>query len=294
MGKKNAFVKTTGVAKSKKPTSKKKPASVDTPKHAELDKTFIALGKHKFKKSKAHFIPLPEAIGHKSDLILDMNGKLSAGGGEFNHKKFAAKYRRAWNKSDEVLSTSSVSRIVESFFSSNPTAAEVLEMNHAINDASRVRMLTKHVGYALDDGRVMQHPTSRAEAIFADPHKTASEHAAHDLARKAAGAEEVKEEMAKPASSAWSAVRASLRGTIRYTVNEMTIAASAENAGNFTKISTAQKVRMQVEDRDNLKRHYIRVGGTVAADDPNETADQAYGRRARLGTKSRELSPFRT
>lgn len=283
-------------ATTKNSKAKKGLAAKTSLTHRDLGLVFRGIG---FKTRKARpkvYRALADPAGHKSDTFRRMLAR--AAGGRFSSKAFNRSYRDALPSHDEILSTSSVREIVigvlESHHQKALAPAEIDAVNTAINDVSRVRMRTAHVGYAFAGGDVMQHPTNIEDAVFANPRSTASAHARHDIARRAAAAEEAQAELKNPNADIVTVTRAALRGAILYSLDDMTAASTASDVEPFTRSKSKPKKLAQVRDRDQLKVALLEVGGSVKPDDPSETtAAQRLSRRSRTARGTRSASPFR-
>ncbi len=265
-------------------------------RHSDLNRRFHSLGLKARRSLPKGYKPLRDPAGHKSDIFVYVIARKGQGSGYA--KYFNGAYRRSLPSHDEILSTASVREIVSGVLAAHGQQplgkTEIDAVNSAINDVSRVRMRTAHVGYAFSATDVMQHPTSVGEAVFANPLQTSSSHAYHDIRRRQAAVEEAEAEIHKPDANIVSVTRAALRGAVLYTLNEMTAAASASDVKPFARASTRGRRMAQVADRERLKDALLAVGGQVEPDDPNEkTLDQRLSRRSRTTQGTRSASPFR-
>lgn len=265
-------------------------------RHSDLNTQFHAIGLRTRRLVPKGYKALFDPAGHKSDLFVRVLAYPSQG--RAFAKSFNSAYRRSLPSHDEVLSTASVREIVSGVLAAHaqqPLAQDEIDaVNSAINDVSRVRMRTAHVGYAFSATDIMQHPSPISEAVFANPRLTAASHAVHDLMRRQAAAEEAKAESHKPGANIVSVTRAALRGAVLYTLNEMTVAASASDVKPFVRNRSSASQMEQVVDRERLKDVLLEVGGQVEPADPNETTTaQRLSRRSRTTRGKRSASPLR-
>lgn len=261
-------------------------------RHSGLNRRFHALGFKARRSLPKGYLALSDPPGHRSDVALRFIAQNSA-----LAKHFPPAYRRSMPRHDEILSTASVREILSGVLAAHGQQplgkAEIDAVNSAVNDLSRVRMRTGHVGFAFAS-KSMQHPTSPAEAVFANPLQTSAAHARHDLMRRKAAVEEAEAEIKKPDANIVSVTRAALRGAIQYTLNEMTAAASASDVVPFARVTSAERRMAQVADRERLKDALLAVGGQVEPDDPSEvTLAQRLSRPSRTTQGKRSASPFR-
>lgn len=265
------------------------------PQHGDLSRRFFSIGLKTRRSTPRGYRPLRDPSGHRSDIFLRFlprRGPSARLAGKFN-----GAYRRSLPRHDEILSTASVREIVNGVLEAHARrpldATEIAAVNRAINDVSRVRMRTAHVGYAFSDD-VMQHPAPVAEAVFANPGNTADRHSIHDLLRRQAAVEEAEGESRRPGADIVSVTRAALRGAVLYTLNEMTAAATASDVVPHLRTQSRGRQLAQVEDRERLKDVLLEVGGQVEPADPSETTtDQRLSRRSRTTRGKRSASPFR-
>src|ERR1044072_8086366 len=134
-------------------------------RHSALNLRFRAVGFKARRSLPKGYLALSDPPGHRSDVALrfiTLNSALA--------KHFPPAYRRSMPKHDDTLSTSSVRKTLSGVLAAQGQQplgkAEIDAVNSAVNDLSRVRMRTGHVGVAFAS-ECMQHPTSLADAVVA-------------------------------------------------------------------------------------------------------------------------------
>ena len=200
-------------------------------------------------------------------------------------KQFASAYRGVGPDMDELISTSSTREIVTGLLGekkwSEYTREERAYLGELVDLMSAIRAPTRYVGYSLG-GEKMQHPTSRPEAYFTDPHGTMSKHSELDNARR----DYIEREATRVYESGGSAreiVLAAGRAAIEFTLNNFMAPVSASNVHSFSLKSgakvTDETILEQVKWREFLKDFYVDVlGGTLRPSTGPETDEESLVR----------------
>jgi hypothetical protein len=172
------------------------------------------------------------------------------------------------------FSTSTVREIVFGILEGHKkmrlTASEVANVDRVLDNVSLNRLPTELVGYSTGK-ESMQHPTSPGGGYFADATMTASEHARHDLARKARFIDAVVNEMkTNPKGTLEDFINAGLREAIAYTLNEMAapITAADIKPHSLKKNVPDDQLKDAVEKRERLKKNLVALGGVQEPADP--------------------------
>ncbi|QPF82759.1 hypothetical protein IC762_23830 [Bradyrhizobium genosp. L] len=192
-------------------------------------------------------------------------------------------WRDALPAHDELVSTSFMREFLAGFFtkSDSPlTDDQKALINNVVDQMSDIRLPTKFSGFATAN-KVMQHPTSRAEAFFADPYKTASLHSAMDSSRKTYVTRAM-ERVVTNGGTFKEMIEAGLRAGIEFTLNYFTAPVTARNVFNFSlrnnTVLTDRENLEQVEARERMKDAYEQLSGKLRIAIPDESAQQSLER----------------
>jgi hypothetical protein len=211
-------------------------------------------------------------------------------------KIFGTKYRRYWDKQDELFSTSSVRELmlgVLEKYQITMTPQQIKSINEVFNIISRVRIRTCNSGYALSKTDKMQHPTAKGSGIFADSSETMSRHNELDLARKEFVVKAMQEEVNNGSASFVTIALAGLRASIAFTLNEFTAPITAEDVHPFAikgKKLTRSEKDSQLMECEMAKHIFIQLGGKQ--DIGKVDRGRNWG-TLRKGKKLRTVSPPR-
>ncbi|HEX3364580.1 hypothetical protein [Phenylobacterium sp.] len=196
--------------------------------------------------------------------------------------RFNAGWRGADLGTDELVSTSSVRELLTGLVGrlpANPSRAEEAEVDRIIAILSDVRLDTAYSGFASRE-RVMQHPAPAETSVFADPARTASEHAALDVERKSYVLKRVEDYMdgAGASASATEVVREAAKAAIEFTLNGFTAPVAADNVFRYSRLGlngalqAGPEAEAQVRARERLKQAYQDLGGELRPAPLGETA----------------------
>lgn len=305
MGKKNQASLARGKTRRAKPA--KAPASlapkpVKAPEntlqdqsHGQLDQVFNDVGQKLVqvagRKRKTVSVPAPEE--YRSGQIAQMleNDEASAA-----KKRFGTKYRNIHPEQDELISTSSVREIMRGLVDSGAIPAKHLpEIEHEMENISRVRFPTAYTGFAFDND-IMQHPTAKGTGLFAESAATSRRHSELDLARKQEVAQAMAEAAAKPLATTTEIVNAGLRAAIGFTLNVFTAPVTASDVRPFAQGIAGRpdgELLEQVKARESLKGQLVALGGVQEAGDPTLSDAARLSRRWRPRSGFRSASPER-
>lgn len=234
--------------------------------------------------------------GHKPNFFLEVRKS-----GIGKKEQFGKRYRKLLDKHDELVSTSTVREVMTAVIDEiknkniQLNQSEINKLNLLFNEISRVRFPTHFSGYSLN-GDHMQHPTVVNKAYFANPTNTAARHSGLDLARKEAVVAAM-EEAVNPNATAADIAHAGIREAIAFTLNEFTAPITASDVKPFSRVSNTHDSQLmdQVEAREQLKRTFRNLGGTVETGLPDINRPWAGRRREAQngGQRLRSVSPFR-
>ncbi|MCA6359303.1 hypothetical protein [Phenylobacterium sp.] len=193
-------------------------------------------------------------------------------------------YRALLDHHDEVVSTSTMREIVfgilEGHKKNRLTDSEVAQVDRVLDNVSSIRLPTEFVGYSTSE-ELMQHPTSPDAGYFADDKKTRSVHYRHDLERKVRFIGAVHNHT--EANNQWtleSALKAGACEAILYTLNEMAAPITAADIKQHSLMRHVSNDRLKnaVEAREGLKKNLVELGGSQAADNLRQSADEILTR----------------
>jgi hypothetical protein len=272
----------------KKRQSKAKVNKASNPKHAQLDARFESQGARLAGAADMQKAPLKGGGSSAARRYFNDALKTKPGDRIVLLKKFPGKYRRLDKRQDELMSTASVRSLLGGILSKKLPANAQGNLAALLDEVSQIRLPTRVVGFALK-GKRMQHPTNAKFAVFAHPYKTASEHAAYDVARRAAVADAIEAELNKVGGNATLAVYAGLRAAISYTLNEMASPPTAEDVKPYLwkPLTTAHAAEI-IRYREKLKAVYVKLGGVQEPQPAGSTPGQ---RRSRKWRDSSRASP---
>ncbi|MGY2490460.1 hypothetical protein [Cupriavidus sp. CP313] len=207
---------------------------------------------------------------------------------------FETKYRRVFDKQDELVSTSSVRELLAGVIEEhkkNPlSSGRMKQVRDIFRQISRVRIATIHSGLATKKRR-MQHPTSRPKAHFADPYDTMSEHAALDIERKSEVTTAMENALKDPKVDAYTVALAGLQRGMAYTLNDFTAPITAQDVRPYALRGGAPMsvLHAQANARESIKDTFADIGG----DQEPGTQTYADNWAQRPGKKLRSVSPPR-
>lgn len=194
-------------------------------------------------------------------------------------------YRAAHKRQDELFSTALTREFVKGFFERRFQKAfsekELQLVDEMIDLVSSVRIPTEFSGFALKDS-VMQHPSNRSKALFADPYDTASLHSKLDTERRYY----VEFRMNKAFDQGKTATETIIEGVkaaIEYTLNYFTAPITADNVFQYTRSSgralNDRVLQEQIASREKMKSRYEELGGDLRKLNRTETQQQSWKRK---------------
>lgn len=197
---------------------------------------------------------------------------------------FGTWWRKQAAGRDELFSASTVRELLEGLFEAQPYGrlkpAEIALINSVVDSISAVRLPTRFSGYSLKT-EVMQHPSSRARALFGDPGATASKHYARDAQRKDYVVKAMRQALDK-GGDLTAIARAGLKAAIEFTLNYFTAPVTASNVLPFSRRAGVDvqdaELQEQVAARERMKDIYIELGGVLRPAIAGETPAQALVR----------------
>lgn len=199
-------------------------------------------------------------------------------------------YRASFPKQDELFSTALTREFVKGFFEKHMGKTlnknELDYLDELLDMASAARIPTQYSGFATKD-EVMQHPSNRASAVFADPYDTASLHSEMDVERRTYVERAMERSIKAGAKDAAVVIRDGVKAAIEYTLNYFTAPITAGNVQPFSrgknKPVNDKNLREQLKSRERMKKLYEELGGSLRSLSAPETAPESLTRLWGIG-----------